>query len=202
VQLTQACHHPEVVRRFENQLEEEGMHLAAVTRWIKKALSDSERVKSVGTIITTVMVVAGGLAALQQADRWLVGNENEQYNRLSEKWLELDKFFFDHPDLREYFYAAGKQPASPLPAEGTTERSRVLGAAYYALDFVDYLLTALDMSLENRSSNLALHSKATWVAYFRNTLLASPAICFVYLQNPEAYGRTTREQASATCKAP
>jgi hypothetical protein len=148
------------------------------------------------------MVVIGGATALLQADRWLVGNENEQYFRLSEKWLELDKFFVDHTDLRPYFYGTSKNPAAALPPEGSDDRNRVLGAAYYALDFVDYLLTALDMSLATRSSDLAKHSKTAWVAYFRGTLFRSPAICFVYLRNPEGYGKTTQEQGTTCARNP
>jgi hypothetical protein len=161
-----------------------------------KAPHSYEGIKFLCTLLTTLTVIVGSILALSQASNWAIANEHDQYTKLSEKWLELDKFFFAHHELRKYFYEARPVDAAAVSPE---ECSQAISAAYYTIDFMDYILNALYLTEKDHSSSLSKDQRTGWTSYFRQTFLTSPLICTIFWKYPTAYSDTTRDLAVRSC---
>lgn len=161
----------------------------------EKAPKTTDRFKLVTDTITTLAVIFGLGFSYLEVEHWRKTNDASQWNELSKKWLELDRYFVEHPDMRKYFYDHAELPADP------TEQSKVVAVSYYALDFADWVLTTFDMSILDGASPEGKRQKAGWTTYFQNTLFKSPAICRLLLQSPESYGDTTSSVGGKACKS-
>ena len=131
-----------------------------------------------------------------QANHWTAANENDQYAKLSEKWLELDKFFFEHHELRKYFYDGQRLNAADVSSK---ECSQAISAAFYAIDFTDYVMNALELAEKNHSSSLSTDQRKGWTTSFRETFFTSPLICTLLQRYRTSYSDSTWQLGRQSC---
>lgn len=98
------------------------------------------------------------------------------YQAISEQAIALDMIFFEHPELKPYFFGNVPLPQDPLEAE------RVLSLAEIHMDFMDMALVQVSSTPEYVHIPFEVYE-----AYFKEMLQTSPAMRLFYRENKAWY---------------
>jgi hypothetical protein len=101
------------------------------------------------------------------------GNENSAYDRATDLFLEIDRVFIEHPEVRLYFY--GNQDLQP----GDPIAPKVEAVAELILDVFEWIW--------RRQRELSLKDQEGWRRYILERLDSSTALCDYYKKNSEWY---------------
>ena len=153
-----------------------------------------DRVTKVATILVNILgfgAVAYGLHLnAQQLEASQRTAQANLWHEVSTQWLELDKFFLQNPDARNYVY--GGRDISQDAANYNT----VMAQATYVLDFIDYTINSVG---DDSSARLFVD---LWKNYAKRVFTNSPAVCHELLENEENYVFTTRSLGKQYCRHP
>jgi hypothetical protein len=102
------------------------------------------------------------LALIWQVRQGARATGADVYQAIADQMLAVDRLFFDHIDLRDFFFAN-----QPLPSAGPT-RERIFAAAELFVDLMDEVIAQ-----ERHLPRAMAHS---WANYFVSVARTSPAI--------------------------
>jgi hypothetical protein len=116
------------------------------------------------------------------AQQWAL--TEQVFARLDIHNFEINKFVFENPDVRKFFYG-GVQPPTKNDAKSAKTREQIATLAEMYLDFIetfdnDYLRKMPDMELGGKYDEV-------WKNYFLALFEKSPALCQRYLKVSNQY---------------
>lgn len=104
--------------------------------------------------IASLLSLAGIIFAVFEIRRARHVVDRETDYRIYEMMLDVDRFFFDNPDMRPYIYE-GQEP--PEGFEDTPDYQRLLSAVEYLLDFFECAYTQFDL--------MPVYQRIGWIQY-------------------------------------
>ena len=103
------------------------------------------------------------------------------YKEISSVMLEIDKLFFEHPDLRKYFYDGANIDIKDK------KYNEVLGLSEYFLDFMDMFVVMGNYAPEYPGTNLPW---SDWNVFFREIYSNSPIVRKYWADHQHWYNET------------
>lgn len=114
--------------------------------------------------IGSMISLIGILFAVSEIRRARKIVDRETDHRIYEMMLDVDKFFFENPDLRGYIYD-GKTLPDDIE-EGSPEYNRIIAMIEMMLDFMECAYSQFDL--------MPIHQRVGWIDYFVETARSSP----------------------------
>lgn len=133
-------------------------------------------------VLTIVLVVRQTREMTRQSIYAAYGTAGNIYKDVSIQMMEIDRLFFEHPELRPYFYEN-----QPLP-DDPREMTRIEALAELFMDFLDMVIV-----LETTTPPEMNIPWAEWQDYIAELYLSSPAIRHFYHANRDWYDAKVRE---------
>ncbi len=133
-------------------------------------------------VLTIVLVVRQTREMTRQSIYSAYGTAGNIYKDVSIQMMEIDRLFFEHPEIRPYFY--DNQP----PPDDPHEAARIEALAELFMDFLDMVIV-----LETTTPPELNIPWAEWQDYIADLYLSSPAIRHFYRTNRDWYDTKVRE---------
>jgi hypothetical protein len=132
-------------------------------------------------IVTIVLVVRQTREMARQSVISAYATAGSTYKDVAVEMMEIDRMFFENPDMRPYFYDGEPPPEDPR------EVARVLSLAEMFMDFLDMVIvlkvtTPAELNIP----------WAEYEDYFKDMFLNSPVIRDFYAENREWYDPQVR----------
>lgn len=115
--------------------------------------------------IASMLSLMGILFAVFEIRRARHVVDRETDYRIYEMMLDVDRFFFENPDMRPYIYE-GQDPGEVF--EETPDYQRLLSAVEYLLDFFECAYTQFDL--------MPVYQRIGWIQYMSWIGMNSPFI--------------------------
>ncbi len=144
-----------------------------------------------------LFVIAAGFALTV----WQVGRIQEStdlgaWNSVSTEWLKVDRYFLEHPEMRQYFYRG--KAVTP----GNPDRDKIEGVANYVLNFLDYAISTSNHIVSEYPHAATFIKPEVWKAYVEATYFQSPAVCDLLRKLAKGYSPATRRMGEEACPPP
>jgi len=153
-------------------------------------------VQGVVSVITIVTVLIS-IACLYRKSRETTGqsaasvhaNVSSTYQAISVQAMELDKIFFEHPELKPYFYDNAPPPEEQILLE------RIKSLAELHMDFMDMALVQVNAEPEFVDIPFEVY-----IIYFKELLASSPIMRDFYREYRQWYSEPVRDIADVVMK--
>lgn len=96
------------------------------------------------------------------------------YSNINAQMIEIDRFFFDHPEIKPYFYGNAEF------SKENPDYERILSVAEMLMDFMDNAFMLMPHMPD-------FPWETTWIRYFNDLIVSSPALQKFWVDNREWY---------------